>query len=216
MADFWVVLLLTTLILTFIKNFPRLVEYIRFRRLVSKLPCLPGAYPLIGHAYTADVSSPQKAFEFLSGISLHSISVGEKMGVVWLGSTPTLVLCHPDSVEKLLSNTKNLEKGSTYEAVHPWLKTGLLTASRKKWAVRRKLLTPSFHFSVLDGFVEVMVEEAERMADIIQRKVELKKKVDMENMFLLCALDIICRTAMGTGVNAQQNTDSDYVEAIRE
>ncbi|KAF2982561.1 hypothetical protein EK904_008559 [Melospiza melodia maxima] len=60
---------------------------------------------------------------------------------------------------------------------------------------------------------EVMNEQG----NILVKKLE--KHVDKEpfNVFMditLCALDIICETAMGRNVGAQKNKDSDYVSAI--
>ena len=215
MYDFGSVLFATILTSVFIKYLPRVIEYVRFRRLVSKLPCVPGAYPLVGHVYGIDPTSPIEVFEWISRMGIYAIREGEKMCLQWLGPVPMLTVCHPDSVEKILGNTINLDKGSTYKAVQPWLKTGLLTSARKKWGVRRKLLTPSFHFSVLDGFLDVMNEEGVKMTEIIDEKLKLNETVNMENTLMLCTLDIICRTAMGASVNAQKNTDSEYVEAIR-
>uniref|UniRef100_A0A8C5IZ87 unspecific monooxygenase n=1 Tax=Junco hyemalis TaxID=40217 RepID=A0A8C5IZ87_JUNHY len=82
-----------------------------------------------------------------------------------------------------------------------------------KWRSRRKMITPTFHFSILSDFLEVMNEQG----NILVKKLE--KHVDKEpfNVFMditLCALDIICETAMGRNVGAQKNKDSDYVSAI--
>ncbi len=57
-----------------------------------------------------------------------------------------------ESLEKILTNPKHIEKSMSYKFLHSLLGTGLLTSTGEKWLKRRKLLTPAFHFSVLSGF----------------------------------------------------------------
>ena len=215
MENFWFILLYTCITVAIIKGLPRLTSFIRFRYLLSKLPCMPGAYPILGHTYMIGSSSPDKVFEWVEKVSRYFLETqGHTIGLIWLGSKPFLWLYHPDSVEKVLSSTKHLAKGIEYRSLHPWLNTGLLTAPPKKWTVRRKLLTPSFHFNILDGFLDVMIEEGVKMTDIIGEIVDSGEKVVLEKLFPSCTLDIICRTAMGKGVNAQESKDSEYLNAI--
>lgn len=82
-----------------------------------------------------------------------------------------------------------------------------------KWRSRRKMITPTFHFAILNDFLEVMNEQGGILLE------KLEKHVDKEpfNIFVditLCALDIICETAMGRNVGAQDNKDSEYVHAV--
>lgn len=60
-----------------------------------------------------------------------------------------------------------------------------------KWRSRRKMLTPTFHFSILTDFLEVMNEQS----DILIQKMLKHVGGDPFNCFgyiTLCALDIIC------------------------
>ena len=52
------------------------------------------------------------------------------------------------------------------------------------------------------------------MVSKMERLVDAGEDVDIGNSITLCALDIICDTAMGKNVGAQENDDSDYVKAI--
>lgn len=42
------------------------------------------------------------------------------------------------------------------------------------------------------------------------------KEVDIFKKIGLCALDIICETAMGENINAQNEPDSEYIKAVFE
>lgn len=73
----------------------------------------------------------------------------------------------------------------------PWLGTGLLTSTGKKWSSRRKIITPTFHFKILEQFVEIFDEQS----DIFVTKLADFKDQEAFNIFpltALCALDIIC------------------------
>ncbi|WAQ95758.1 CP4V2-like protein [Mya arenaria] len=94
---------------------------------------------------------------------------------------PLILVCSPDEIEPLMNSSKHLDKSSDYDFLHSWLGTGLLTSTGEKWKMRRKLLTPTFHFKILHDFIGVFSDQ---------------------------------KTAMGRSVNAQKNSDSDYVRSV--
>lgn len=60
-----------------------------------------------------------------------------------------------------------------------------------KWRSRRKMLTPTFHFRILNDFVDVFNQQT----DVLLSKLQLKVDKGPFNIFqdiALCALDIIC------------------------
>ena len=54
------------------------------------------------------------------------------------------------------------KKGFGYKFMIPWLGEGILISEGQKWHNRRKMLTASFHYSVLESFREQMVEVAQK------------------------------------------------------
>ena len=101
-------------------------------------------------------------------------------------------------------------KGKDYRFLWEWLGHGLLTSTGAKWHSRRKMLTPAFHFKILEDFSQVMSQQSA----ILCQQIEKKSGTNPFNIFPLithCALDIICETAMGENLNSQEESDTDYV-----
>jgi len=61
----------------------------------------------------------------------------------------------------------------------------------QKWHTHRKMITPTFHFKILDGFVEVFSEKSEILINKLQKEVG-SKGFDVYPYITHCALDIIC------------------------
>lgn len=64
------------------------------------------------------------------------------------------------------------------------------------WRSRRKLLTPAFHFKILNSFVDVFNEQSRILCGIIeeicQSFTEGKGEMDVHPLITKCSLDIIC------------------------
>jgi len=65
----------------------------------------------------------------------------------------------------------------------------------QKWHTHRKMITPAFHFSILDSFVEVFSEKSEILISKLQKEVG-SKGFDVCPYITKCTLDIICGERM--------------------
>ncbi|XP_015910859.2 cytochrome P450 4c3 [Parasteatoda tepidariorum] len=135
------------------------------------------------------------------------------MWLFWGGFKKILILYKAETVEPVLSSNDILSKGFEYDLLAPLLKEGLLKSKRDKWRYRRKLLTPSFHFRILDEFIPVFNEQANIFTVKIAEGMKKETSINIASMTSLCTLDIICETAMGKKINAQTN-ESPYVIAL--
>ncbi|XP_010172881.1 cytochrome P450 4V2 [Antrostomus carolinensis] len=201
-----------TLLLTVVTvwSLPSLLDHWRRWWVAKPIPGVSPCYPVLGNAPLFERDGEgffkqlQVYVEEFRSLPLFKL---------WIGPVPVVVLYHPDSVEVILSSSKHIEKSYLYKFLHPWLGTGLLTSTGDKWRSRRKMITPTFHFAILTDFLEVMNEQGGILLEKLEKHVD-KEPFDIFLDITLCALDIICETAMGKNVGAQENKDSDYVRAI--
>ncbi|XP_042883733.1 cytochrome P450 4C1-like [Penaeus japonicus] len=131
----------------------------------------------------------------------------------WVGSKPYCLVSSARAVETILSSSKHIDKGGDYAFFRPWLGEGLVTSTGVKWHTHRKMLTPAFHFKILENFVDVFTAQAEALVEKLKAKAN-GEPFDIYNDITLCALDIICETAMGRSIGAQENSESSIVKAI--
>ncbi|GFS53384.1 cytochrome P450 4c3 [Nephila pilipes] len=133
--------------------------------------------------------------------------------VFWLGIFPVVSVFKPEILERILSSTTSLDKSYEYSYLHKWLGQGLLTSTGAKWKSRRKLLTPCFHFRILEDFLPTFNENS---LILVKKLRELRNQdyVDIMSLIVSCTLDIVCETVMGTRIGAQTGENSEYVEAI--
>ncbi|XP_030749698.1 probable cytochrome P450 4d14 [Sitophilus oryzae] len=112
------------------------------------------------------------------------------------------------------SSTAAIDKPRPYSLLHGWLGTGLLTSSGTHWRKHRKMITPAFHFSILQKFVDVF----ENVGDILINKLQSKVGEDtyeISKIISLYALDVISETAMGVKINALSEKESEYIKNIK-
>lgn len=84
----------------------------------------------------------------------------------------------------ILSSSKFIEKSDEYKFVKPWLNEGLLLSKGSKWFQRRKILTPAFHFKILEQFVEIF----DRQSSVLVNTLSKYGKSDEIEMFPLVTL----------------------------
>ncbi|PNF27071.1 Cytochrome P450 4C1, partial [Cryptotermes secundus] len=198
-----VVLLLGTLFL-----YSRTSKRERFIRMVDQIPG-PRSYPILGTVLPFLFTKRQDLFK----VSQKLINENLPLFRGWTGSVADVNLTCPEDVEVILSSSRHVDKSFLYGFLHSWLGTGLLTSTGEKWHAHRKMITPTFHFSILDSFVEVFSEKSEILVSKLQKEVG-SQGFDVYPYITKCALDIICETAMGTKIFAQDGGNLDYVTAI--
>eukprot|EP00057_Strongylocentrotus_purpuratus_P003571 XP_003726922.1 PREDICTED: cytochrome P450 4V2 [Strongylocentrotus purpuratus] len=209
--EYGVVLPIILLVISFVVTF-LLAKAIRIIVLISRFQG-PLALPLVGNAYA--FKSDQREF-FVDIQSIFNEYRAKTGGIIrmWFGPAPVLVLYGAKYMEVILSSSQHVRKGFLYRLLEPWLGLGLLTSTGQKWFHRRKMLTPTFHFSILQCFMDVFNEQSTILVKKLEKFADKSETINIFPLVTNCVLDIICDTAMGRCTNAQEDGDNEYVQAV--
>ncbi|KAK6627326.1 hypothetical protein RUM44_009803 [Polyplax serrata] len=177
-------------------------------RAVEKFPG-PTSLPLLGNSLDFATTS--------HGIFLKFIEFSKTYGRffrVWNNGKPYIICNDHRDAEVLLGSNVHLHKNEAYKYLIPWIGHGLISARDVTlWRKHRKIITPTFHFKILNDFFDIFAENAKILSSQLKSEVG-NGPFDIHKYMKLAALDNICETAMGINMNAQRKADNTYVKAV--
>lgn len=198
-----------TWIITTVVNNLLLVQ--KLKRILPNFNTVP-AVPILGNTLEFRKNpTPPGIFATFAGFHTR---YGENVITQSLLNQPGLQVTSGPVVEQVI-NTKTVKKSIIYEFMKPWLNEGLVTSLGKKWAQRRKIITPAFHFKILEEFLDIFNQRSEDFIGKLRSRVG-KGDFNIYEDVTLCTLDIISESAMGVKINAQDNPDTPYINAVKE
>ncbi|ODN00188.1 Cytochrome P450 4c3 [Orchesella cincta] len=170
----------------------------------------PLAWPFVGNALALLGPHENIIPTIMGWVKIHGPTFS-----AWIGNIPYVIVADAFSVEKILSSNTHINKGKDYEQfLINWLGTGLLVARREKWFHRRKLLTPTFHFKILEDFLPIFNTNAQILTAVLEKQLQQTDSFDICPFISRCTMDIICETAMGEKINAQIGGEEEYVKMV--
>ncbi|KAK5648495.1 hypothetical protein RI129_003387 [Pyrocoelia pectoralis] len=201
--------ILLTVLIIFIPLFAVYTFLVNRRRnaLLSKIPGLPNV-PILG-ALLNFIKPSDELWLFLRKTAIQYFPIYK----FWILNVCVVALLSPEDIEIILSSSKHITKSKQYNVLHSWLGRGLLTSNGTKWHNRRKILTPTFHFHILEQFMETFVEESKKIVNKLELECE-KSWTDVVPIVGGYTLNSICETAMGTRMNNESNLYKRYIHSV--
>ncbi|XP_061398403.1 uncharacterized protein LOC133334087 [Musca vetustissima] len=175
---------------------------------------IPGPYviPILGCVVDATTVKPTKVIEKANEFKqLYGSFVKG-----WILDRLFMITSDVELVEQLLSHPTQIRKSSLYNTLKPWLGTGLLMSDSQKWHVRRKIITPTFHFAILDKFLEVFDRQSTILNNCLSERADGRSAFDVLPYISSATLDIVTESAMGVNVHAQTDKTMPYTIAVKE
>ncbi|XP_049841903.1 cytochrome P450 4C1-like [Schistocerca gregaria] len=115
---------------------------------------------------------------------------------LYLGPMLVVLVAHPDDAQHILLTSKLVDRGSFgTNAMRTFVGDGLVTLDVGRWRVHRRLINPTFHSQILEGFVEAFHDGglfvSERLARTGGAATEVHPPV------FLAAIRNFCSTVIG-------------------
>lgn len=117
-------------------------------------------------------------------------------------------------IEQIVNNPR-FGKPEEYKFYKAWMGDSTLLTSGERWAKLRKLVSPAFHFQILEGFVSVFEEQADALVAQLQQ-VTPGKPIDVVPFFATYALNVVIESAMGIKPDVKGSTQRRYTDAVVE
>lgn len=116
---------------------------------------------------------------------------GNRVVRLWVFNQVEINIDDPKLLETILTSPKFLSKSSQYSFLNSSLGEGLLFSTNQKWFNRRRTITPTFHFKILEQFFEVFVKHNQMLIGKINKQAD-GKIFDIFPMITASVMNAIC------------------------
>ncbi|XP_071180898.1 ultra-long-chain fatty acid omega-hydroxylase-like [Mytilus edulis] len=130
---------------------------------------------------------------------------------------PVVFLTHPDTIKVIMKSNAPKAKGNIgYSFMIPWIGDSLLVTHGSKWERNRRLLTPAFHFSVLNGYFEIYNDVADTLLEKLSNGSKSGQYIEVYQNSALAVLDSLMQCSLSYKGNIQSVGESHpYVKAVK-
>ncbi|KAL4233196.1 hypothetical protein ACF0H5_007880 [Mactra antiquata] len=197
------------------KVFRHISHFVYLRRKLSVVPGLPRHW-LLGNAQKGQVDSSKNFLKLI----IKAANEKHKIFCTWVGTLPVVHILHADPLKEVIKQTREKSKGHTdgYRMFGPWLGDGLLMSEGRKWERNRKLLTPAFHFDILNGYINIMNDGADILMDRFAKDTSKGNTIDVFPYVCKMTLDSMLRCSLSYSGSIQtkaSESEEEYIQAVR-
>jgi len=193
-------------IILFLIFFKFLIFHYFQNRILYKIPG-PFPWPFVGNIFYI-----KSAANFMNILPNEITYYKSQLIAYTIGLHVDVIVVGEEALREVLKSQDLISKGFVYDWLSEWLGYGLLTSKGDNWKQQRRLLTPAFHFKILDNYIHVAHEEINIFINLLRQT--NGKYVDIVKYVTNCTLDVIAKTAMGVELGAQTKENLEYVKCI--
>lgn len=129
---------------------------------------------------------------------------GTRVFRFWVFNMLEIGVNSPKYIETIMTSPKFLSKSSQYSFLHNSLGEGLLFSTNQKWFTRRRIITPTFHFKILEQFFEVFKKHNSMLMEKIEAKAD-GHAFDIFPCVTASVMNSLCETAMGCEIDSENH-----------
>lgn len=187
-----------------------LISYIQLVRKFRKIPQKPSHW-LFGHGKQVkdSITYGEYVMDVMRG--------GGRLYCMWNGPFPVLGVCHAETFQQLNKQVSDKARGIAdgYRILEKWLGEGLLISNGRKWERTRRLLTPAFHFNILNGYVDVMNDVTDLFLDKLEDVTSKGQSVDIFPYVCRETLDAMLKCSLSYEGSMQDVEQHEYISSIQ-
>lgn len=200
-----------------------LVKYLIFLWRLRSIPTIPGGVPVFGHLLMIwrfqrerDISVTEAVYAV--GRMGFDNPDFRKKGIFkfYLGPMPFVVVVSPEIIQTLLQE-HNLPKSFIYHTMNLATEGLVNMQTSERWKRHRKLLTPAFHFEILEGLSPIIHSQTKRMIDELEESLGCNDDgsrviKSIEPFVARNTFRILCESSMGSKL--EHLSDSYFDETV--
>lgn len=118
--------------------------------------------------------------------------------------------------EQILSSTTHLTKGDMYNILIPWTGPGIVVSDGERWHTHRKIITPAFHFTILEEFLEIFNRQSSVLLESLLEVANGKTAFNVLPYLSSIVLNVFAETSMGIKVDDEDGRIATYIQSARE